>query len=63
MQNMMGGRREGTWETTGHLGSAQLGDTLHRSEPLGVPASCGDKLPVLLMSPCLWAQTCFQLCE
>lgn len=43
MQNMMGGRQEGTWETTGHLGSAQMGDTLNRSDPLGVPASCGDK--------------------
>lgn len=62
MQNMMGGRWEETWETTGHLG--QLGDTLRRSDPLGVPASRGDKLPALLVSPHPpGAGTCFQVCE
>lgn len=52
MQNMMGGRQEGTWETTEDLGSAQLGDTLNGAGPLGVLASCGDKLSTPLLSPC-----------
>jgi len=63
MQNMMGCRQEGTWETTGHLGSAQLGETLRGADPLGVPAGRGDKLPVLLPALCPWAGTCFQIQE
>lgn len=51
MQNMTGGRREGTWETMEHLGSAQLGDTLSGAEPLGVPVSHGDRLPAPLPAP------------
>lgn len=51
MQNMMGGRREGTWETIGHLGSAQLGETFNRAESLGVPVGHGDKLPAPLPAP------------
>lgn len=58
MQNMTSGRREGTWETTVHLGSARLGETLNN---LGVPAGCGDKLPAMLVAPCPWAGTCFQV--
>lgn len=63
MQNMTGGRREGTWETVGHLGSAQLGETLDGADPLGVLASHGDRLPALLLAPRLRAETCFQIWE
>lgn len=63
MQNITGGRREGTWETMEHLGSAQLGETPNGADPLRVPASRGDKRPAPLVAPCPWAGTCLQIRE